>query len=53
MAREKDERGSASNKSKRDFKSKKSGNIQKEDVEIIKNQLMALGLTLREVPGDG
>lgn len=51
MARKKEDNG----KYKRvTNKSKKSSRDSKDvDVDVIKSQLITLGLTLREVPGDG
>lgn len=53
MARKKEERENGkykriANKPKKFYE----GN-GKEDLEIIRNQLLPLGLSLREVPGDG
>ena len=51
MARKKEDNG----KYKRvTNKSKKSSRDSKDvDVDVLKSQLITLGLTLREVPGDG
>jgi len=56
MARKKEERGNGSRnknkkgQNKREKSQKTSGS---EDVDIIKSQLFSLGLSLRQVPGDG
>jgi len=56
MARKKEERGSGSrgkNKRGQNKKEKSRFGSGSEDLDIIKSQLLALGLSLRQVPGDG
>jgi len=56
MARKKEERGNGSrnkNKKGQNKREKSRSGNGSEDLDIIKSQLLALGLTLRQVPGDG
>lgn len=56
MARKKEERGNGSrnkNKKGQNKREKPRSGSGSEDLDIIKSQLLALGLSLRQVPGDG
>lgn len=55
MARKREERDSGRKQKRRSQKpDKRYGQDTKEaDVEALRSQLVVLGLTLREVPGDG